>query len=156
MFLLHKPFGSVPSAGAGLKKGKSRLFYGLHQVTRWFNSLLPVLLWLRVKLTYLHQDFPCVAVVGLGKDSEGVCGAENWDSRKENIRQAVSGRIHAVVSSLLTGCFTDVGVNVSLFSWLSGSSGAGGESCRGGRLRRRQVGCRGRCSGVVQLRSAEV
>lgn len=53
-------------AGAGLKKGKSRLFYGL------------------------HQDFPCVAVVGLGKDNEGVCGAENWDSRKENIRQAVS------------------------------------------------------------------
>lgn len=53
-------------AGAGLKKGKSRLFYGL------------------------HQDFPCVAVVCLGKDSEGVCGAENWDSRKENIRQAVS------------------------------------------------------------------
>lgn len=53
-------------AGAGLKKGKSRLFYGL------------------------HQDFPCVAVVCLGKDSEGVCGAENWDSGKENIRQAVS------------------------------------------------------------------
>uniref|UniRef100_A0A3Q2P8N2 Cytosol aminopeptidase n=1 Tax=Fundulus heteroclitus TaxID=8078 RepID=A0A3Q2P8N2_FUNHE len=53
-------------AGPGLKKGKSRIFYGI------------------------HQDFPCVAVVGLGKDSEGICGAENWDTKKENIRQAVS------------------------------------------------------------------
>ncbi|XP_007549691.1 cytosol aminopeptidase [Poecilia formosa] len=53
-------------AGPGLKKGKNRLFYGI------------------------HQDFPCVAVVGLGKESEGVCGAEKWNSKKENIRQAVS------------------------------------------------------------------
>uniref|UniRef100_A0A673A9Z7 Cytosol aminopeptidase n=1 Tax=Sphaeramia orbicularis TaxID=375764 RepID=A0A673A9Z7_9TELE len=38
----------------------------------------------------LLQDFPCVAVVGLGKNNAAVCGAENWDSSKENIRQAVS------------------------------------------------------------------
>uniref|UniRef100_A0A8C5GW97 Cytosol aminopeptidase n=1 Tax=Gouania willdenowi TaxID=441366 RepID=A0A8C5GW97_GOUWI len=36
------------------------------------------------------QDFPCVAVVGLGKNTAGVCGAENWDSSKENVRHAVS------------------------------------------------------------------
>ncbi|XP_067352824.1 cytosol aminopeptidase isoform X1 [Channa argus] len=53
-------------SGPALKKGKSRIFYGL------------------------HKDFPCVAVVGLGKNSAGVCGAENWDTSKENIRHAVS------------------------------------------------------------------
>uniref|UniRef100_A0A4W6EKK3 Cytosol aminopeptidase n=1 Tax=Lates calcarifer TaxID=8187 RepID=A0A4W6EKK3_LATCA len=53
-------------SGPAIKKGKSRIFYGL------------------------HEDFPCVAVVGLGKNSVGVCGAENWDTSKENIRQAVS------------------------------------------------------------------
>ncbi|XP_041642224.1 cytosol aminopeptidase [Cheilinus undulatus] len=53
-------------SGPTLKKGKSRLFYGI------------------------HKDFPCVAVVGLGKSNAGVCGAENWDTSKENIRQAVS------------------------------------------------------------------
>uniref|UniRef100_A0A7N6AVE9 Cytosol aminopeptidase n=1 Tax=Anabas testudineus TaxID=64144 RepID=A0A7N6AVE9_ANATE len=53
-------------SGPPLKKGKSRVFYGL------------------------HKDFPCVAVVGLGKNNAGVCGAENWDTSKENIRQAVS------------------------------------------------------------------
>ncbi|XP_037545869.1 cytosol aminopeptidase [Nematolebias whitei] len=53
-------------AGPGLKKGKGRIFYGI------------------------HQDFPCVAVVGLGKNTTGVCEFENWDTRKENIRQAVS------------------------------------------------------------------
>ncbi|KAM9315195.1 cytosol aminopeptidase isoform 2-T2 [Pholidichthys leucotaenia] len=31
-----------------------------------------------------------MAVVGLGKNNVGVCGAENWDTSKENIRQAVS------------------------------------------------------------------
>ncbi|XP_041839469.1 cytosol aminopeptidase [Melanotaenia boesemani] len=50
----------------GLKKGKSRIFYGI------------------------HKDFPCVAVVGLGKSRAGVCNAENWDTSKENIREAVS------------------------------------------------------------------
>ncbi|KAA8594632.1 hypothetical protein FQN60_011767 [Etheostoma spectabile] len=53
-------------SGPTLKKGKSRIFYGI------------------------HKDFPCVAVVGLGKTSAGVCGSENWDTNKENIRQAVS------------------------------------------------------------------
>ncbi|XP_061586846.1 cytosol aminopeptidase [Cololabis saira] len=53
-------------SGPGLKKGKSRIFYGI------------------------HKDFPCVAVVGLGKSNAGVCGVENWDISKENIRQAVS------------------------------------------------------------------
>lgn len=53
-------------SGPSLKKGKSRIFYGI------------------------HEDFPCVALVGLGKANTGVCGAENWDASKENIRQAVS------------------------------------------------------------------
>ncbi|XP_023135204.1 cytosol aminopeptidase [Amphiprion ocellaris] len=53
-------------SGPALKKGKSRIFYGI------------------------HKDFPCLAVVGLGKSKAGVCGAENWDTSKENIRQAVS------------------------------------------------------------------
>ncbi|CAL1600912.1 unnamed protein product [Knipowitschia caucasica] len=53
-------------SGPSLKKGKSRLFFGL------------------------HKDFPCVAVVGLGKADSGVCGAENWDAGKESIRAAVS------------------------------------------------------------------
>ncbi|XP_076151942.1 cytosol aminopeptidase [Alosa pseudoharengus] len=53
-------------SGPPVKKGKSRVFYGL------------------------HEDFPSVVVVGLGNDSAGVCGKENWDSCKENIRAAVS------------------------------------------------------------------
>ncbi|KAM4603536.1 cytosol aminopeptidase [Polymixia lowei] len=53
-------------SGPPLKKGKNRIFYGL------------------------HEDFPCVAVVGLGKNNAGVCGSENWDTCKENIRAAVS------------------------------------------------------------------
>lgn len=35
-----------------------------------------------------------MAVVGLGKTSAGVCASENWDTSKENIRQATSGKIH--------------------------------------------------------------
>ncbi|XP_077380386.1 cytosol aminopeptidase isoform X2 [Festucalex cinctus] len=53
-------------SGPSLKKGKSRVFYGV------------------------HKDFPCVAVVGLDDVTAGVCTAENWDSAKESIRQAVS------------------------------------------------------------------
>ncbi|KAG5848250.1 hypothetical protein ANANG_G00096480 [Anguilla anguilla] len=53
-------------SGPALKKGKSRVFYGV------------------------HQDFSGVVVVGLGKHSAEVCGKENWDSCKENIRAAVS------------------------------------------------------------------
>lgn len=53
-------------SGPPLKKNKSRIFYGL------------------------HQDFPSVVVVGLGKSDTGVCGKENWDNCKENIRAAVS------------------------------------------------------------------
>ncbi|KAK1792586.1 hypothetical protein P4O66_012524 [Electrophorus voltai] len=53
-------------SGPPLKMGKSRVFYGL------------------------HQDFPSVAVVGLGKKGVGVCGKENWDICRENIRAAVS------------------------------------------------------------------
>ncbi|XP_033870091.1 cytosol aminopeptidase [Acipenser ruthenus] len=53
-------------SGPALKKGKSRLFYGV------------------------HKDFPSVVVVGLGKTSAGVCNNENWDIGKENIRAAVS------------------------------------------------------------------
>ncbi|KAJ8271579.1 hypothetical protein COCON_G00104380 [Conger conger] len=53
-------------SGPALKKGKSRVFYGV------------------------HEDFSSIAVVGLGKRSAEVCGKENWDSSKENIRAAVS------------------------------------------------------------------
>ncbi|XP_041131735.1 cytosol aminopeptidase isoform X2 [Polyodon spathula] len=53
-------------SGPALKKGKSRLFYGV------------------------HKEFPSVVVVGLGKTSAGVCNQENWDTGRENIRAAVS------------------------------------------------------------------
>ncbi|KAG7313989.1 hypothetical protein KOW79_022485 [Hemibagrus wyckioides] len=53
-------------SGPPLKKGKSRMFYGL------------------------HQDFPSVAVVGLGQKGAGVCRKEQWDNGKENIRAAVA------------------------------------------------------------------
>lgn len=39
----------------------------------------------------LYQDFPSVAVVGLGQKGAGVCGKEHWDNSKENIRAAVAG-----------------------------------------------------------------
>ncbi|XP_060772539.1 cytosol aminopeptidase [Neoarius graeffei] len=53
-------------SGPPLKKGKSRIFYGL------------------------HQDFPSVIVVGLGQKGAGVCEKEHWDNSKENIRAAVA------------------------------------------------------------------
>lgn len=43
---------------------------------------------------FLLKDFPSVVVVGLGKSGTGVCGKENWDNCKENIRAAVSGECH--------------------------------------------------------------
>ncbi|NXS55284.1 AMPL aminopeptidase, partial [Brachypteracias leptosomus] len=52
--------------GPPLKKGKTRVFHGL------------------------HQDFPSVAVVGLGKKNAGVNDQENWNEGKENIRAAVA------------------------------------------------------------------
>uniref|UniRef100_A0A8C4XKF8 Cytosol aminopeptidase n=2 Tax=Falco TaxID=8952 RepID=A0A8C4XKF8_FALTI len=52
--------------GPPLKKGKTRIFHGL------------------------HQDFPSVVVVGLGKKNAGVNDQENWDEGKENIRAAVA------------------------------------------------------------------
>ncbi|KAG9479687.1 cytosol aminopeptidase [Eleutherodactylus coqui] len=53
-------------SGPALKKGKTRIFYGL------------------------HKEFPSVAVVGLGKSSAGVNQQELWNESKENIRTAVS------------------------------------------------------------------
>ncbi|XP_062864778.1 cytosol aminopeptidase isoform X2 [Trichomycterus rosablanca] len=53
-------------SGPPLKKGKCRIFYGL------------------------HQDFPSVAVVGLGGKGAGLCGSENWESGRENVRAAVA------------------------------------------------------------------
>ncbi|KAM6972122.1 cytosol aminopeptidase [Aplochiton taeniatus] len=53
-------------SGPALKKGNSRIFYGI------------------------DKQYPCIAVVGLGKNNAGVCGAEYWDVCKENIRSAVS------------------------------------------------------------------
>lgn len=45
------------------------------------------------------KDFPSVVVVGLGKSGTGVCGKENWDNCKENIRAAVSGKCHCCVQN---------------------------------------------------------
>ncbi|XP_055766388.1 cytosol aminopeptidase-like [Salvelinus fontinalis] len=72
-------------SGPGLKKGKSRIFYGL------------------------HEDFPCIAVVGLGRNSLGVCGTEYWDTCKENIRAAIAGgcrvlQDHALTHIEVDGC----------------------------------------------------
>ncbi|KAG8591522.1 hypothetical protein GDO81_000205 [Engystomops pustulosus] len=53
-------------SGPSLKKGKTRIFYGL------------------------HEEFPSVVVVGLGKPSAGVNEQELWDESKETIRTAVS------------------------------------------------------------------
>ncbi|XP_040191139.1 cytosol aminopeptidase [Rana temporaria] len=53
-------------SGPSLKKGKSRIFYGL------------------------NEEFPSVVVVGLGKESAGFNQHEVWNERKENIRTAVS------------------------------------------------------------------
>ncbi|XP_044274441.1 cytosol aminopeptidase isoform X2 [Varanus komodoensis] len=53
-------------SGPPLKKGKTRVFHGL------------------------HQDFSSVVVVGLGKKAAGVNQLENWDEDKENIRAAVA------------------------------------------------------------------
>ncbi|KFP10444.1 Cytosol aminopeptidase, partial [Egretta garzetta] len=52
--------------GPPLKKGKTRIFHGL------------------------HQDFPSVVVVGLGKKNAGVNDQENWNEDKENIRAAIA------------------------------------------------------------------
>ncbi|OXB82894.1 UNVERIFIED_CONTAM: hypothetical protein H355_003336 [Colinus virginianus] len=56
----------LAACGPPLKKGKTRLFHGL------------------------HQDYPSVVVVGLGKKNAGVNDQENWDEGKENIRAAVA------------------------------------------------------------------
>nr|XP_028599674.1 cytosol aminopeptidase isoform X1 [Podarcis muralis] len=53
-------------SGPPLKKGKTRIFHGL------------------------HQDFSSVVVVGLGKKAVGVNDQENWNEDKENIRAAVA------------------------------------------------------------------
>ncbi|XP_037385041.1 cytosol aminopeptidase [Talpa occidentalis] len=53
-------------SGPPLKAGKTRTFYGL------------------------HEDFPSVVVVGLGKKEAGVDDQENWHEGKENIRVAVA------------------------------------------------------------------
>ncbi|KAJ8000433.1 hypothetical protein DPEC_G00180080 [Dallia pectoralis] len=72
-------------SGPALKKGKNRIFYGL------------------------HEDFPCIAAVGLGKFNVGVCGAEHQDSSKENIRAAVAGgcmvlQHHSLTHIEVDGC----------------------------------------------------
>ncbi|XP_036373079.1 cytosol aminopeptidase [Megalops cyprinoides] len=53
-------------SGPALKKGKSRIFYGV------------------------DKEFSSVVLIGLGKSSADVCDKECWDNRKENIRAAVS------------------------------------------------------------------
>jgi aminopeptidase len=53
-------------SGPPLKAGKTRVFYGL------------------------HQDFPSLVVVGLGKRTAGVDDQQNWHEDKENIRTAIA------------------------------------------------------------------
>ncbi|KAB0403468.1 hypothetical protein E2I00_001920, partial [Balaenoptera physalus] len=53
-------------SGPPLKAGKTQSFYGL------------------------HEDFPRMVVVGLGKTTAGVDEQENWHEGKENIRAAVA------------------------------------------------------------------
>ncbi|XP_048458865.1 cytosol aminopeptidase [Rhincodon typus] len=53
-------------SGPVLKKGRSRIFYGL------------------------HQDFPHVVVVGLGDKGVGISNLEQCDESKENIRAAIA------------------------------------------------------------------
>ncbi|KAJ8792708.1 hypothetical protein J1605_019528 [Eschrichtius robustus] len=53
-------------SGPPLKAGKTQTFYGL------------------------HEDFPHVVVVGVGKTTAGVDEQENWHEGKENIRAAVA------------------------------------------------------------------
>ncbi|XP_003411330.1 cytosol aminopeptidase [Loxodonta africana] len=53
-------------SGPPLKAGKTRTFHGL------------------------HQDYPSVVIVGLGKKAAGVNDQENWHEGKENIRAAVA------------------------------------------------------------------
>ncbi|XP_053560085.1 cytosol aminopeptidase [Bombina bombina] len=53
-------------SGPPVKKGKTRIFYGL------------------------HEEYPSIVVVGLGKKSAGVNHQELWNEGKENIRSAVS------------------------------------------------------------------
>ncbi|XP_007955552.2 cytosol aminopeptidase [Orycteropus afer afer] len=53
-------------SGPPLKAGKTRTFHGL------------------------HEDFPSVVVVGLGKKTAAVNDQENWHEGKENIRTAVA------------------------------------------------------------------
>uniref|UniRef100_A0A8C8G6X5 Cytosol aminopeptidase n=1 Tax=Oncorhynchus tshawytscha TaxID=74940 RepID=A0A8C8G6X5_ONCTS len=48
------------------------------------------------------QDFPCIAVVGLGRNSLGVCGTEYWDTCKENIRAAIAGGCRVLQNHVLT------------------------------------------------------
>ncbi|XP_017948259.1 cytosol aminopeptidase isoform X1 [Xenopus tropicalis] len=64
--VLGKLRDQLARSGPSLKKGKSRIFYGL------------------------HEDFPSIVVVGLGKKSAGVNQHELWNEAKENIRAAVS------------------------------------------------------------------
>lgn len=54
-----------------------------------------------------------MAVVGLGKKDAGVCGAENWDTSKESIRQAVSGKTRHS-ARLSAGYMEEFGVS----SWM--------------------------------------
>ncbi|XP_055494548.1 cytosol aminopeptidase [Leucoraja erinacea] len=53
-------------SGPALKKGRSRLFYGL------------------------HQDFSHIVVVGLGDKNAGINSLEQYDEGKENIRAAIA------------------------------------------------------------------
>ncbi|NWI05746.1 AMPL aminopeptidase, partial [Tichodroma muraria] len=65
--------------GPPLKKGKTRIFHGL------------------------HQDFPSVVVVGLGKKNAGINEQENWNEGKENIRTALKQKKKPVVTPQLHG-----------------------------------------------------
>nr|XP_033804608.1 cytosol aminopeptidase [Geotrypetes seraphini]XP_033804617.1 cytosol aminopeptidase [Geotrypetes seraphini] len=70
-------------SGPPLAKGKTRILYGL------------------------HQDFPSVVVVGLGKKDAGVSEQEHWNESKENIRAAVSAGCQLVQDLEIPGVEVD-------------------------------------------------
>lgn len=111
----------------------------------------------------LFQDFPCIAVVGLGNNNAGVCGAENWDIGKESVRQAVSGRT-LDLAGIITDCMDGMcGVvvpsykkktktkNACVFSWMSLTSRPRSEARGGGWVRGRTVSSRRCYVGFVSL-----
>ena len=69
-----------PRAGLKLKKGKCTVFHGL------------------------DDDFPSVALVGLGSRDAAYCDVEERDEKRENVRNAVAGKcLNSFLTSVRNG-----------------------------------------------------